>query len=123
MQQVADDARRSVQLSPTDPETALALPDKETRSNTFLAFDAEGQPIAGVGSIDGVPISAFAETLLDDTDAANARATLAAQETLGVTPPTGANAGSVLSVSAEGDLQYDPTLSHGAHLTALTHGL
>ena len=123
LQQVADDARRSVQLSATDPDAALALPDKETRSNTFLAFDADGRPVAGTGSVDGLPVSTFAATLLDDIDANAARTTLSAQADLGLATPAVADAGSVLSVSPEGDVHYDPTLSHGAHLTALSHGL
>ena len=123
LQQIADDARRSVQLSPTDPDVVLTLPDRTTRAGAFLAFDAEGTPIAGTGSVGEAPVTAFIETLLDDVDAATARATLAAQLNLGIAAPTVGDAGAVLSVDAEGDLRYDPTLTHGAHLTALSFGL
>ena len=123
LQQVADDTRRSLQLSPTDPDAVLTLPDRAARGGTFLAFDAEGNPVAGAGSIGGLPATTFITTLLDDADAPSARATLSAQEDLSVTPPTGSNAGAVLAVNPAGDLHYDPTLTHGAHLTALSFGL
>ena len=123
LQQVSDDLRRAVQLSPTDPDAVLTLPDKSARGGHFLAFDAEGRPIASVGTIATPPVTDYAAQLLDDADAAAARATLAAQRDLGVSPPGPGNAGAVLSVTPEGALQYDPILTHGAHLTALHSGL
>ncbi|HEB79657.1 MAG TPA: hypothetical protein ENI79_04195 [Rhodospirillales bacterium] len=48
VQQVNDDAGRSLRLSPTDAfETSLEIPDKTTRSNNYLAFDANGDPVVG----------------------------------------------------------------------------
>lgn len=123
LQQVADDTRRSLQLSPTDPDAILTLPDRSARGGTFLAFDAEGNPVPGAGSIGGLTTTTFITTLLDDTDALSARATLSAQEDLGVVPPTTGKAGAVLAVNPAGGLHYDPTLTHGAHLTALSFGL
>ena len=79
--------------------------------------------MAGAGSIGGLPATPFVSTLLDDTDAPSARATLSAQEDLGVVPPTTGDAGAVLTVNPAGILHYDPTLTHGAHLTALSFGL
>ena len=123
LQQVADDTRRSLQLSPTDPDAVLTLPDRAARGGAFLAFDEEGNPVAGAGSVGGLPATTFITTLLDDTDPLSARATLAAQEDLNVAPPTVGNAGAVLSVTPGGALHYDATLTHGAHLTALSLGL
>ncbi|MEQ8505169.1 MAG: hypothetical protein RIB80_07570 [Rhodospirillales bacterium] len=123
LQQLADDTRRSLQLSPTDPDAVLTLPDKTTRGGTFLAFDAEGNPIAGISTPGNTPVSDFISTLIDDADAVTARGTLAAQEDLNLSPATAGNAGAVVSVSASGELQYDPVLTHGAHLTALSYGL
>ena len=77
----------------------------------------------GAGSIGGLTTTTFITTLLDDTDALSARATLSAQEDLGVVPPTTGKAGAVLAVNPAGVLHYDPTLTHGAHLTALSFGL
>jgi hypothetical protein len=122
LQQVADDSRRSLQLSPTDPDVVLSIPDTSTRSGTFLAFDANGLPIASSGSIGTVPVSTFAETLLDDTNATAARTTLDAQEDLNLSPPTAGNAGAIVSVNASGTLQYDSVLVHSAHMTALSFG-
>jgi len=79
--------------------------------------------VAGAGSIDGLPATPFITTLLDDTDAPSARTTLSAQEDLSVVPPTAGDAGAVLTVNPAGVLHYDPTLTHGAHLTALSFGL
>lgn len=123
LQQLADDTRRSLQLSPTDPDAVLTLPDKATRGGAFLAFDAEGNPIAGIGTPETVPVSDFISTLIDDADAVTARGTLSAQEDLNLSPATAGNAGSVISVNTSGELQYDPALLHGAHLTALSYGL
>jgi len=50
LQQVSDDGGRALRLSATDPTAALALPTKTARANMFLAFDAEGQPIASDAS-------------------------------------------------------------------------
>jgi hypothetical protein len=42
----------------------------------FLAFDEDGQPIAGQPIAGSFPVSAYAQTLLDDVDAKSARRTL-----------------------------------------------
>lgn len=122
LQRVAEDTLRSLQLSPTDPDAALILPARATRSGSFLAFDAEGNPMAAAGPMSELPLSTFMATVIDDTDAAAARASLSAQENLGLSPASAGNAGAVVSVSTGGGLQYDPSLAHGAHLAALSHG-
>lgn len=51
------------------------LPTATDRASKYLAFDASGDPIANNGTA-GSPTSAFMETVLDDTTASEARATL-----------------------------------------------
>ena len=55
---------------------AAEIPSSVARAGKFLAFDGSGAPTVAAGSADGVSVSPFAATLLDDTDAAVARATL-----------------------------------------------
>lgn len=86
MQQVADASGRGLQQLESDTATIGRLPAKATRASMFLAFDSDGNPIASSGGISpSIPVSSFMETLLDDTDATAARATLlipSATETL-----------------------------------------
>lgn len=75
-QQLQDGINRSLVL-PESEAGPLELPPEAQRANKFLAFDADGEPIASDGGIsDAIPVSAFMETLLDDTTAAAARTTL-----------------------------------------------
>ena len=70
---------RALRVPKTDTKTgsSLEIPIDTARASKFLAFDAAGVPIASVGTSDNLgPVSAFIDTLLDDTTAAAARATL-----------------------------------------------
>lgn len=73
-QQQDDELDRSIKASETETVALDALPDAATRASQFLGFDASGQVI--VGQPAGVPATPFAQTLLDDPDAATARTTL-----------------------------------------------
>lgn len=71
---------RVAKFPTSDPPAAIGdTPDSVTRANKFAAYDANGKPIAAVGTSSTLtPVSAFIGTLLDDADAATARATLGA---------------------------------------------
>jgi len=73
--QQQDEIDRSIKFPETD-DTGIAatLPAASARASKFVAFDANGNVMASVGN--GVPATAFMATVLDDPDAATARATL-----------------------------------------------
>lgn len=79
-QQLAEQAGRTITFPAVDPaaNSIGELPAWQARASMFLGFDAAGLPIAAAGSIGTVPVSAFMETVLDDTTAAAARTTLGA---------------------------------------------
>lgn len=75
-QQQQDEINRSLRLPETEADL-YELPTAAQRASKFLAFDADGDPIASDGGIDdALPVSSYIETLLDDANAAAARATL-----------------------------------------------
>lgn len=55
-----------------DPE----LPASVDRASKYLAFDVDGSPVATAGTTSDIVATPFAETLLDDVDAAAMRSTL-----------------------------------------------
>jgi hypothetical protein len=73
-----NDQSLKVPLSETEPSR---LPSIGERANNFLGFDANGNPIAANPAPAGVPVTPFMETVVDDTDAATARATLEIDQT------------------------------------------
>lgn len=72
-----------------DATDIAALPIKVSRASKFLGFDANGDPIAAAGtSANLTPVSSFINTLLDDANAATARATLGvSRDGLLIAPP------------------------------------
>jgi hypothetical protein len=69
---------RALRQPDDDSATIGALPNKATRASKYLGFDAGGDPIPLAAPAGTTAVSAFMATVLDDTDAATARATLGA---------------------------------------------
>lgn len=107
IQRVKDQINRTLQQPEGDAATVSRLPAKVERASLYLAFDANGDPIASPGTtaVD-TPISAFGATLVDDADAVTARTTLGAV-------PTGLITASGLT-QANGKILGRTTASTGA---------
>lgn len=74
-QQLKEKIGRVVKVPVSDLNEVSNLPTAEARAGKVLAFDAEGNFVAS-DSVSSVPVTGFMATVLDDTSAASARATL-----------------------------------------------
>lgn len=92
LQEVEDQLNRGLFLSNTDAAGSLSLPTQAERANAHLAFDSAGNPIA-TADPGAYPASTFMGTVLDDPDAATARATLGLAIGIDVLSPTGDGSG------------------------------
>ena len=70
---------RTLRVAKTDGNPGL-LPSSIERASNYMGFDANGDPVALSAPTDTSVTTAYIKTLLDDADAATARATLDAQE-------------------------------------------
>jgi len=100
IQQMQDTLDRSLKVQTTDYTDTLVLPAVADRASKFLAFDSSGDPIATDTVIPSgaYTITAFAETLLDDANAATARATLGFSGAGGAAPAALLDTDSVTTV-------------------------
>lgn len=73
-----DKADRSLRVPTTDAAAIdMELPNSVDRASLFLAFDADGEPIASAGVTPAtVTVSGFGAALIDDTDAEEGRDTI-----------------------------------------------
>lgn len=76
VQQLKELFERSITFPASDTTPAGELVTAANRANKWLAFDADGNPEAAVAAPDTAVVSAFMETVLDDTSALAARTTL-----------------------------------------------
>lgn len=73
---LVDRIGRSLRQVDGDTTDIGTLPAKGMRASAYLAFDASGDPIASVSAAGTAVVSTFMATVLDDTTAPLARATL-----------------------------------------------
>ncbi len=79
LQRVYDLISRSLRQPDGDSANIGVLPSSVDRASKFQAYDANGDPIASAGTSANLgPVSAYIDTLLDDSSAAIARNTLGA---------------------------------------------
>jgi hypothetical protein len=74
-QQINERVDRSIVFPESDPATTT-IPNSVDRANKYLAFGPNGDVSVTAGTSSDIVASAYAQTLLDDTDAATARNTL-----------------------------------------------
>ena len=86
-----DTASRTLKISVTDSGTLRPLPNSTQRANSFLAFDAAGQPMAALGIGLASVSSWLATNFLPVTSAVAARAAIGAVGATDSTAFTGSN--------------------------------
>ena len=76
VQRLSDQLGRTVRQPDGDSAALSTLPSKVDRASKYSAYDASGNPIASSGTTSVIVTTQFAQTFLDDPDAATVRATL-----------------------------------------------
>jgi hypothetical protein len=112
-QRSGDLISRSLRQQDPDVANIGSLPLKANRASMYLGFDANGDPIPIAAAAGGAVISPFMVTLLDDTTAAIARATLGLHE--------GLSTGSIFD--AKGDLLVGTADNTGVRKAVGSDGL
>lgn len=79
-QQQQDEIDRSIKVPASEDSTGMEVPAVEVRAGNLFGWDADGDPIATSAGVNTALVTPFMETVLDDANAAAARATLGAQQ-------------------------------------------
>lgn len=125
MQQLDERQGRAIAI-PIDDATGtdVELPVAADRASKYLAFDADGNPVATSGTSSVIVVSTFAETLLDDADAAAMRTTIGAAASGANTDITSLDAPALGAATATTQATTDSTtkVATTAHVKAIVHG-
>jgi hypothetical protein len=78
IQRLAERVNRTLAQPDGDTLNVEFIPSKVDRASMYLGFDSDGDPVALDAPTDTSITTAFSQTLLDDANAATARATLSA---------------------------------------------
>ena len=97
-QELETQITRSFKLPESDSGTAV-LPNVSSRSNKYLAFDSNGNPIASDGTVNATPINSAMQPFVQSSNVTDARALLLAGSNL--TIPTG---GFNTTIQSTGDI-------------------
>lgn len=111
IQQLEAVQARTLTLSPADPAASIgALPDVASRQGRYLAFDADGEPLALTPVTTALAASDFGETLLAVASAAVARVALdvfSKAETAAMAATTGDVKGTLKAAADTGWIMLD----------------
>ncbi len=101
-QELETQITRSFKLPESDSGTAV-LPNVAARSNKYLAFDSNGNPIASDGTVNATPINSAMQPFVQSSNVTDARALLLAGSNL--TIPSG---GFNTTIQSTGDINLTP---------------
>lgn len=98
-QQLQDQLDRSMKNKDTEDSLDMTLPSVAARAGNFLAFDSDGKPTiaSGVRDVGNLIVTPYILTLLDDVNAAAARATLGFAGAGGTVGPTNIDDNAVIT--------------------------
>ncbi|MCX7364197.1 MAG: hypothetical protein NTV97_20485 [Alphaproteobacteria bacterium] len=115
-----DTASRSLKISSTDAGTLRPLPNSTQRANSFLAFDAAGQPVAALGIGLASVSSWLATNFLPLTSAAAARTALGAAGVAGDTFTGPINEAHGADVASAGTINLSTATGNVVDVTGTT---